>query len=413
MPPADDRRARRRRALLAGGVVVLVAVVGAVLAGTWYRTLSEGEQRADERGYEQVAVLLLRRIDREGPSRLDAIVDDFDVAADAHIVVVDEARPLASPGTPPAVLRHLVRFEEPDVLVVRRRTARIDDVGYELFGGASQNGIRSYVVREASPPERATTLRPVLAVGWAVTVVTAAAIAFAVGRRREHELRRARERERSLTSAIAHDLRTPLASMITSASLLEAQSDRLPAEARRPAAVLATELSRLRTLVEDLLELARLEAGDHALHVEVVAVADVVRDVLAARSWTGVRPSLDDRAAAAVDRLSLSRIVLNLVDNALRHGAGPVEVRVRRDDGDVVLEVTDGGTAADAEHLRRMLDGVAPTRGAGRRPGLGLRIAQQNAELHGSRIAVTVDPRAGTTFRLRLPAEAPIAGRGP
>lgn len=391
------------------GGVVLVALIAGLLAATWYRTLEEGEQEADERGFEQIAVLLVRRIEREGNLDTRTIIEDFDAAVSAHIAVVQDGQTLLSASAPVAVRPVVQAFREPDPLRVRRRVARIGGVSYELFGGATTTGTRAYVVRRVTPPERASTLVPVLAVGWAVAVASAAIIALGVARRREAGLRRARERERHLTSAIAHDLRTPLTSVLTAAALLEAHADRLPEEARRPAAVLALELQRLRILVEDLLELARLEAGDHEMHVEAVTLAGVVQDVIEARSWERVvRTELDPDAAAAVDRLSISRVILNLVDNALRHGGGQVLIRVCRRGRHAVLEVSDGGTSTSPELIQRLLDGEVTDRPAGGRPGLGLQIAQENAALHGSRIEVTLDPDEGTMLTMTLPSIAPI-----
>lgn len=407
---SSERRRHRKRSVVSVAIVLVVAALAGVLAQAWYSTLREGEQRADERGFEQIAILLLRRIEREGTKDLPTIVTDFDAALRAHVAVVDRTQTLLSPGTPPDVRRLVEEFDEPDVLRVRRRLIPIGGRDYELFGGATTDGTRAYVVRLAEPPERATDLRPVLVFGWAATVLAAAAGAFAVGRRRERRVRRARERERSLTSAIAHEIRTPLGSVVAAAGLLEAQTDRLPEELQRPTVLLVEEVDRLRTLVEDLLELARLEAGEHAMHVEVVALADVVRDVLAARSWADrVRIDLDDHAAAAVDRLSVSRIVLNLVDNAFRHGGGRVAVCVHRDARHAVLEVFDGGTDTPPERLSRLLAGDVSDRAPGSRAGLGLRIAQQNANLHGTDIEVSVDPAGGTVLAVRFPSVAPIA----
>lgn len=405
----DLRIGRRTRLLLGLAAVAVVALLTALLAQIWYRTVREGETQADRRGMEQVAALLLRRIDRQGTDDVDAIIADFDVAVRAHVVVVaPDGTVVVSPGTPPAARSTIGAVEETVELQVRRRAIEVDDVRYDVYGGRAPGGARAYVIARAVAPERASSLRPTLLAGWVATVVVAALASFGIGRWRAARIRRAGERERSLTSAIAHELRTPLSSVVTAGGLLAAQVEGLPASARRPVQVLLAELDRLRVLVEDLLEMARLEAGDHATHLEVVALADVVGDVLEARSWEEeVDLDLDLQAAAAVDRLSISRVVLNLVDNALRHGGGRVCVRVAPVDRDVLLQVSDGGHGVAAEDLERLLAGDASS-GAGRRGSLGLRIAQQNAALHGARITVEVDATDGTTFSLRLPAVAPI-----
>lgn len=414
MTRTSDRRRHRRRSAISIAAVLIVAVVAGLLAQAWYLTLQEGEQQADNRGFEQIAILLLRRIEREGDTDLPAIVTDFDAALRAHVAVVHRDETLLSPGTPVDVRRVVGALQEPDVLRVRRRVAPIEGSDYELFGGATTSGTRAYVVRQAEPPERATTLRPVLWVGWLLAVAVTGVAAFMIGRRGEARLRIARERERSLTSAIAHELRTPLGSVVTAAGLLETQAHQLPPELQRTAALLAEELQRLRSLVEDLLELARLEAGDHAMHLEVVSLADVVRDVLAARSWSEkVRTDLDERAAAAVDRLSVSRIVLNLVDNAFRHGGGQVAICVHADADEVVLEVFDGGTATDVDRLRQLLGGHVTDRAPDSRAGLGLRIAAENAALHDAPVEAAVDPDRGTVLTVRFPAVAPIGDADP
>src|SRR5204863_2481173 len=125
----------------------------------------------------------------------------------------------------------------------------------------------------------------------------------------------AQARERRFTSDVAHELRTPLTALVGEASLLSEHLDRMPDQSRRPAELLIADVGRLRRLVEDLMEISRLDAGAESVHAEPIDVASVTAAILRARGWSE-RVSLDgEETEVTTDPRRLERIVANLVGN--------------------------------------------------------------------------------------------------
>ncbi|WP_128381477.1 sensor histidine kinase [Streptomyces cavernae] len=197
--------------------------------------------------------------------------------------------------------------------------------------------------------------------------------------------------EQRFTADVAHELRTPLMGLVTSAELLPESE--------------ATDLVRdrvrvLRTLVEDLLEISRLDAGVERADLRPVALPDVVRDSL---SRTGLKARFAVGAAPAVvetDPRRLDRILANLIVNAHRHGAGPVEVTVE----DTTVAVRDHGSGFPdsllAEGPQRFRTGAAER---GRGHGLGLTVASGQAQVIGASLLFSNAADGGAIATLRLP----------
>ena len=215
----------------------------------------------------------------------------------------------------------------------------------------------------------------------------------------------AQARERRFTADVAHELRTPLTGLVGETSLLAEHLDRMPPESRRPAELLISDVDRLRKLVEDLMEISRLQAGAESVHAEQVDLALLTAAILRARGWAG-RVRLDaDETVVTTDPRRLERIVANLVGNALEHGGQDgLAVRVGRDGGGAFVEVADHGPGIPSEHLPHLFERfykADPSR-TGRGSGLGLAIAHENALLLGGGIEVQSEPGQGSTFTLRL-----------
>jgi signal transduction histidine kinase len=197
-------------------------------------------------------------------------------------------------------------------------------------------------------------------------------------------------REQRFTADVAHELRTPLMGLVTSAELLPESE--------------ATDLVRgrvavLRALVEDLLEISRLDAGAEVAEPVPVPLAELVAESVAR---TGLDAAVTDAGAATVetDPRRVDRIVANLVINAHRHGAGPVEVTVR----ETTVVVRDHGPGFPgtllAEGPQRFRTGAAE-RGHGH--GLGLTVALGQTRVLGGSLGFANAPDGGACATLRLP----------
>jgi two-component system sensor histidine kinase MtrB len=223
----------------------------------------------------------------------------------------------------------------------------------------------------------------------------------------------AQARERRFTADVAHELRTPLTALVGEASLLREHLDRMPTQSRRPAELLIADVGRLRRLVEDLMEISRLDAGAESVQPEAVDLAEAVQAILGARGWDG-RVRLDaEKTVVTTDPRRLERIVANLVGNALEHGGDGVSVHVGRDGPQAFVEVSDRGPGIPPEHLPHLFERfykADPAR-SGPGSGLGLAIAQENARLLGGEIEVRSEPGRRTRFTLRFAVAEPLRRR--
>jgi two-component system sensor histidine kinase MtrB len=217
------------------------------------------------------------------------------------------------------------------------------------------------------------------------------------------DLSAAQARERRFTADVAHELRTPLTALVGEASLLAEHLESMPPESRRPAELLVADVGRLRRLVEDLMEISRLDAGQESVHAETVELGSLTEAAVRARGWDGRVRIEAEEVELTTDPRRLERIVANLVGNAVEHGESEVTVRVGRD-GSPFVEVADHGPGIPPEHLPHLFERfykADPAR-AGGGTGLGLAIAQENARLLGGRIEVWSEPGEGSRFTLRL-----------
>ncbi|HVV85219.1 MAG TPA: HAMP domain-containing sensor histidine kinase, partial [Kofleriaceae bacterium] len=226
------------------------------------------------------------------------------------------------------------------------------------------------------------------------------------------ELGAAERRRRDFLADVAHEIRTPVTSIRGYAQVLAAGSVP-PDEAKEFLQTIQRNAIRIGTLVEDLLELEALEAGrGPELDREPVALAPIVRSVIettrvrAAEVGATVTTSIAAELTARGDADAIERIVLNLVDNALRYGGAgvAVEVGAAARDGRVQLVVADSGPGVPAEHRARIFDRFH--RGAAARDperpgtGLGLAIGRELATAMGGSLTLA----DGARFTLELPA---------
>lgn len=217
------------------------------------------------------------------------------------------------------------------------------------------------------------------------------------------ELAAANERERRFTGDVAHELLTPLGAMVTEASVLAEFAPELPHPAGRMATLLAEDVQRLRRLVEQLLELSRLDAAVPEPG-PVIDVAARVREITTRFPGVSVKVDAEEPVLARADPNCLDGVIVNLLTNAERHGEPPVVVRVGSDDC-VVISVRDHGQGIPEGQADALYDRFfkADTARSSEGYGLGLAIAAQRTRVMGGRISATNAEDGGAIFELRIP----------
>jgi signal transduction histidine kinase len=222
---------------------------------------------------------------------------------------------------------------------------------------------------------------------------------------------------RDLVANVSHELKTPI-------TAIRAHLENLLDGVERPdpetLQVMLAQSERLGRLVDQLLDLSRLESGDVPLDREQVPLGPLVSQVLSeievARADRGVAVSSDvptDLPPAWADRERVHQVLFNLVDNAVRYtpAGGAVTVRAQRQNGSVEVEVHDTGVGIPAEHLPRLFErfyrvDTSRSRGAEGGTGIGLAIARSVVEAHGGHIHADSRPGEGSTFTFDIPVAA-------
>lgn len=222
---------------------------------------------------------------------------------------------------------------------------------------------------------------------------------------------------RDFVANVSHELRTPLT--IISGFVDTLRDEALPANLRREfLAMAATNVQRMQRIVDDLLDLSRIESGGwlpnpHALDLRVVA-AEVAQPLVEPARTKGVRLEIsiaDGAADAYVDATATRQILTNLAENALRHTAsGTVQIFSERDGEGVWVGVRDTGNGIAAEHLSRIFERFyradpGRSREAGG-TGLGLSIVKHLTEAHGGHVRADSEVDVGTTIAAWFPDAA-------
>jgi two-component system sensor histidine kinase MtrB len=231
--------------------------------------------------------------------------------------------------------------------------------------------------------------------------------------------------QRRFVSDVTHELRTPLTTVRMAADVLYEARDDFPPAAARSAELLQEELERFESLLADLLEISRYDAGAASLDAERLDLVPLVAGVLegcrslALRKGSEVQLRGSGPVVAEVDHVRIERVVRNLMVNALEHGEGrPVVVDVAEGEDCVAIRVRDHGVGLRAGEagmvFRRFWRGDPSRARTTGGTGLGLAIALEDARLHGATLQAWGAPGEGAAFLLTLPVTvgAPL-GRSP
>lgn len=203
------------------------------------------------------------------------------------------------------------------------------------------------------------------------------------------ELRQANQLNADVIAMLGHDIRTPLTAIKGYTELLDEGTVTDPAGQRQMVARARAATERLLTMVERILSLAAIDSGTITPTLEVIDLTGALPEILGATaSSAGVRLDLDPAVPSVrFDRVHLEQIVENLVTNAGRYGAPPVDVRVRLGVGGVEIAVSDAGPGVSAENQERLFSRFArtgPEQNLAGGSGFGLYMAARLAEANGA-----------------------------
>ncbi|MBQ3393948.1 MAG: DUF4118 domain-containing protein [Oscillospiraceae bacterium] len=236
-----------------------------------------------------------------------------------------------------------------------------------------------------------------------------------------------RERERAMLMAekektradmlrlISHDLRTPLTGISgNSYNLIHSSAEMDPADLSRTYQDIYDDAVWLREVMENILSMTRIGDTESAPNMNYEDLGDVIRDSLRHRdrhiSEHEVSLALPDEAVPVyMDASLVSQLVLNLVNNAIKYTpkGSRIDLRIRQDDDDVILEVADNGPGIAEEEKDKIFEMFytkgAPTGDSGRSMGLGLALCRTIAGMHGGELTVHDNEPQGALFRVRFP----------
>jgi two-component system, OmpR family, sensor kinase len=220
----------------------------------------------------------------------------------------------------------------------------------------------------------------------------------------------ARKAEKELLANVSHELRTPLARIHVAMELIHPRDD----DMQRRLSVVGEELDELERLIADVLTTSRLELSQAPLQRASIPAAQLVEKgrqrLLALEPERLVQAEVQPGLQVVADEPLLSRALDNLLDNARKYGGGPqspIRVDARRENGEAVIAVSDGGEGIPADELERIFDPfyrgtTARSRESGF--GLGLALARRIVEAHGGTIRASNVPGGGARIEMRLPA---------
>src|SRR5699024_4464564 len=221
--------------------------------------------------------------------------------------------------------------------------------------------------------------------------------------------------QRQFVSDVSHELRTPLTTIRAAADLIYESREELDPVTARSAELLNSQAERFDNLLSDLLEISRYDAGAAALVAKPVDVGAIVTGVIDTVSMVAEQMSTrivvhapSSPVMAVVDRVRITRIVRNLVLNAIEHGEGnPIDIYVSSNAEAVAASVSDHGVGMNEEQVEHVFDRFWRADPARKRTlggsGLGLAISLEDAHLHDGWLQVWGKPGEGSCFRLTIP----------
>lgn len=219
------------------------------------------------------------------------------------------------------------------------------------------------------------------------------------------------ERDARFASVVSHELRSPLTTLATSVDVLKARQEELSEPARAALGLLEADLRRFQRLVEDLLEISRMDSGVDEASMEPVRPAELATHALRSAKVPDVPLEVDPAARDAiisVDKRRMERVIVNLVENAQDHGGGATRFAIEADGDRVRLALEDAGPGVPLDERDRIFEPFVRGRAASRRgstngTGLGLALVAEHVRLQGGRVWAEDRPGGGARFVVELP----------
>ncbi len=220
-------------------------------------------------------------------------------------------------------------------------------------------------------------------------------------------LRQRIERDSRFAADVSHELRSPLTTLVAAVGVLQGRRGELSERSQAALDLVHAELDRFKQLLDSLLTLARTEEGLEPEQLNEVSMALLAAYALDRAGVGPERLRPIDPGMVVGDKALLERALFNLIDNAQRHGHGVTEVRVERQQGDVVVLVDDEGPGVPVAERERIFERFATNRaarGSSSGTGLGLALVAQTVTAHKGTVWCTEHPGGGARFMIRLPS---------
>jgi signal transduction histidine kinase len=226
----------------------------------------------------------------------------------------------------------------------------------------------------------------------------------ALQERIDHEVR--------FTADVSHELRSPLTTLATSLGVLESHRDELPTRSRHALDLLSAELHRFQRMVDDLLEISRVDTGSAELSLDEVEVGELARQAAAAGGAAHVPVEVDPSVSGLrlwVDKRRIERVVTNLLDNAEQYAGGATRLAVEPGAAHSVrFVVADRGPGVEPGERDRIFERFYRGQAAGQRgvtngTGLGLSLVAEHVRLHGGRVWAESGVDGENRFVIELP----------
>jgi len=228
------------------------------------------------------------------------------------------------------------------------------------------------------------------------------------------QLVRRLDRDARFASDVSHELRSPLTTLAMSAEVLRLHESELHPDAREALSLLTTDVATFQSLVEDLLDIAKADAGTDTLVQEVLPLNELVTQCILSATRrhqlpvTDLRSELTNEIYVSVDRRRFERVITNLLENAYCYGGDQVTVTLLPSIDGVAVNIDDNGAGIAPDERERVFErfyrgGVASRRGDAHGTGLGLALVAEHVKRFAGRVNVTESPLGGCRVTVWLP----------